>query len=360
MIPRAVRHLVVAPLFVIAVAAAVALTPLLVLITGAWSLVLRDWRWRPVRALLFTLAYCVHDVAAVVVGLGLWLRLGGRGAMAGEAMQTRHYALASWVLGRAGSAADRLLALRVEIDGEAAAVHAVEALDRPLIVLSRHAGPGDSFLIVRELLNNGRRPRIVLRAALQLDPGLDILGNRLPFCWVTRRGGDTAAICERIAEITAGMDARGALLLFPEGGNVTPARRRGAIRNLLRAGARRLARRAADLDHLTAPRPAGTLAALRAGGSADVVFVAHSGLAGMQASLWRRVPVDRVLRIHLFLVPAGAIPSEDDARVEWLFDWWARLDAWVADDAAAHSAPRRPPAAPTTAAEADRREPTGR
>ncbi|MFN2451401.1 MAG: 1-acyl-sn-glycerol-3-phosphate acyltransferase [Candidatus Dormibacteria bacterium] len=357
MIPKAVRHLIVAPLFVAFVAVAVALTPLLVVVTGLWSLVLRDRRWRPVRALLFTLAYGVHDVAAVMVGLGLWLRLGGRGAMAGEAMQTRHYALATWLLGRASTAADRLLALRVEVKGDADAVDAVEALDQPLIVLSRHAGPGDSFLIVRELLSHGRRPRIVLRAALQLDPGLDILGNRLPFCWVTRRGGDSEAICLRIAEITAGMDGRGALLLFPEGGNVTPARRRGSIRHLLRAGARRLARRAADLDHLTAPRPAGTLAALRAGGTADVIFVAHSGLAGMQASLWRRVPVDRVLRLQLFLVRAGDIPREEDARVEWLFDWWARLDAWVDYDAIAHTTSPRPVPAPVRG-DADRLEPT--
>jgi len=48
-------------------------------------------------------------------------------------------------------------------------------------VLSRHAGPGDSFLLIHQLLSvYGRRPRVVMKAALQFDPSLDVLGNRLP------------------------------------------------------------------------------------------------------------------------------------------------------------------------------------
>ncbi|GAC1570387.1 MAG: lysophospholipid acyltransferase family protein [Candidatus Dormibacteria bacterium] len=338
MIPRAIRHLIVAPLFIVFVMLAVALTPMLVVVTGLWSVLMRDWHWRPVRAAIFTLSYGVHDVIAVLAGLGLWLRLDGRGAMDSEAMQARHYALAGWLLGRGARSAERILSLHVQVDGSAEAEEVLNALERPVIVLSRHAGPGDSFLVVEELLRRGRRPRIVLRAALQLDPCLDILGNRLPFCWVTRRSGDSEAICERIARITADMDGRGALLLFPEGGNVTPARRRGAIRQLLRQGMRRLARRAADLDHMTAPRPGGVLAAIDSNRDADVVFVAHSGLAGMNAPLWRRVPVDRTLRMHLFIVRAGEIPLTEDARVEWLFEWWGRLDDWVEQDAQASAA----------------------
>ena len=43
--------------------------------------------------------------------------------------------------------------------------------DRPLLVLCRHAGPGDSLLLVRTLVTVAAlRPRIVLKDALQLDP----------------------------------------------------------------------------------------------------------------------------------------------------------------------------------------------
>ena len=199
----------------------------------------------------------------------------------------------------------------------------------PVIVLSRHAGPGDSFLLVQELLVRGRRPRIVLRAALQLDPGIDLLGNRLPFCFVSPTTGTTEATCARIAEIAATMDSRSALLLFPEGGNFTPQRRRNAIRHLLRTGNRRHARSAANMEHVVAPRPGGVLSALNAAPAADVVFVAHSGLAGMDARLWQRVPVERDLHVEMFVAPAATIPNDDTARIEWLFSWWKQLDNWI-------------------------------
>jgi hypothetical protein len=70
-----------------------------------------------------------------------------------------------------------------------------------VIVLSRHAGPGDSFLLVHHLLSRyQRKPRIVMKAALQFDPGLDVVINRLPNAFVrpsasraTWSSGDRAA-----------------------------------------------------------------------------------------------------------------------------------------------------------------------
>ncbi len=30
-------------------------------------------------------------------------------------------------------------------------------------------------------------------------------------------------------------------------------------------------------------------------------------------------------------MPAEEIPAGTDARIDWLFDWWRTLDAWVAE-----------------------------
>ena len=331
MILRACRHLFVAPLFLVVAAALVLLTPAVLLIAGLVTLVVDRRGRRPLRGMVFVLTYLVYDVLAVLAGFGLWLRLAGRGPMAGEAMRRRHYALLRWLLARLVPAADRVLGLRVQVEGDASALDALGARRAPVVVLSRHAGPGDSFLIVDRLLAHGRRPRIILRAALQADPCIDLLGNRLPFCWVRRKAGNSAATCDRIAAISRGMGPVDALLLFPEGGNVTPRRRRSGIRALLRQGRRRHARVAAALENLAPPRPAGTVTALQAAVGADVVFVAHTGLAGMQRSLWRRVPVDSTLRMRLFLVPAHEVPAGEDEIVDWLFGWWTRLDRWVTD-----------------------------
>ena len=48
-------------------------------------------------------------------------------------------------------------------------------------MVSRHAGPGDSFILIHALVNwFDREPRIVLKATLQWDPAVDVLLNRLP------------------------------------------------------------------------------------------------------------------------------------------------------------------------------------
>ena len=137
------------------------------------------------------------------------------------------------------------------------------------------------------------------------------------------------------------MDSRSALLLFPEGGNFTPQRRRNAIRHLLRSGHRHHARSAANMEHVVAPRPGGVLSALNAAPGADVVFVAHSGLAGMDARLWQRVPVERDLHVEMFVALAGSIPTGDTARIEWLFSWWKQLDDWVSDNTQTNQIPTR-------------------
>ena len=70
-----------------------------------------------------------------------------------------------------------MLGLRVEVEGP----DPDEYLDRPLLVFCRHAGPGDSFLLLHALVNwYAREPRIVLAAALQWDPAIDVVLNRLP------------------------------------------------------------------------------------------------------------------------------------------------------------------------------------
>jgi len=30
-------------------------------------------------------------------------------------------------------------------------------------------------------------------------------------------------------------------------------------------------------------------------------------------------------------VPAAEVPRGEDAQVEWLYHWWARIDDWVDD-----------------------------
>jgi hypothetical protein len=202
--------------------------------------------------------------------------------------------------------------------------------DRPLLVFSRHAGPGDTFLMVDRLMSlYDRRTSVILKSTWVLEPSIDLLAHRLPHALVDP--GDREDSVHRIESVAAQLGRHGALLLFPEGANFTPQRRRKVLASLRRKGRRRAAARAQEMSHVLPPRPAGALAAIRGNPSADVVFAGHTGLglAAYPGELWRDLPIGRTLRTRMWLVPASEVPADSDEQVAWLNQWWHRIDDWI-------------------------------
>jgi hypothetical protein len=124
------------------------------------------------------------------------------------------------------------------------------------------------------------------------------------------------------------------LLLFPEGGNFTPERRRQSIGKLWRKGRRQEASEGEKMSDVLPPHPTGALAALKGNPDADVVFGAHTGLglAAFPGDLWRDPPIGRTLKTRMWRVTAAERPDEPDEQVEWLYDWWKRIDEWVSSE----------------------------
>jgi 1-acyl-sn-glycerol-3-phosphate acyltransferase len=340
--PTLVRRLALVPLVVVIAACLVALTPLVALASWASALV-RRWtghghRSRPLRVAWLALTWSVGEMAALTVLLCLWIVSGFGGRLDTEPYRTRHYAVMGRFLNQIYRAAERACGLRVEVTGPPD-----EALadDRPVIVLSRHAGPGDSLLVVHHLLTVcGRQPRVVMKATLQLDPSLDIVANRVPNAFLHRRPsgvrfGDRQQV-EQIRRLAAGLGKRDALLIFPEGGNWTPLRWRRAIERLRRQGQAELARRAAAMPNLLPPRTGGAFAAIGACPSADVIFVAHTGLDKLVSvrDVWQSLRTDVTVHARWWRVPADEVPrvADHETQVAWLFDWWERLDGWITEE----------------------------
>ena len=187
--PRPIRRLLLAPLVVVIAAGLVVLTPPVALLSVTFNLI-RRWtgrghRSRLLRVVFLALTWSLGETAALTALLGLWIASGFGGRLDAEPYRTRHYAVMGWFLDLIYRQARRACGLSVEVT---APPDALLAGDRPLIVLSRHAGPGDSLLLVHHLLTVcERRPRVVMKATLQLDPSVDIVANRVPNAFLRRR-----------------------------------------------------------------------------------------------------------------------------------------------------------------------------
>ncbi len=344
--PRLIRRMVLAPLAVVVTVAVIVLFPILAVMTVVfgWLTHVRPsrpaarGRTRALRLLLFALIWLFAETSVLFMCLGLWIASGFGGRLHTEPFQARHYAVMRWFLDSIYGAATRSFGLRVEVDEPPLTEPELAArLARPVIVLSRHAGPGDSFLLVRQLLSvYKRRPRVVMKASMQLDPGVDVVVNRLPNVFVNHAKTGDRLFVEQIERLASGLDQVGALVIFPEGGNWTPSRWERGIGRLKEIGRDDLAARARDMPNLLPPRSGGTFAAIMACPQADVIFVAHAGLDRLVSpgDIWRNLSVGQVIKAKWWRVPVDEVPRDADheAQLQWLYQWWERIDVWISEN----------------------------
>jgi 1-acyl-sn-glycerol-3-phosphate acyltransferase len=321
------RRLVVAPAVVVIAVLAWATLPLWLVAAAALSPLLPG-RWRALRLLwLFVLAVSLEALLLAVL-LGWWVASGFGRWLRTPYWERMHYDLVQSVMWGLFREARRVLKLRIRTDGPSPDAHP----GRPLVVACRHAGPGDSFTLVHALMHwYDREPRIVLKDTMAWDPLVDVLLRRIPARFITTNPRPGEGTTDQIADLARGLDENDALVIFPEGGNFTAERRDRAIARLHKLGLHRLAERAEAMTTVLAPRPGGLFAALDAAPDADVVLVAHTGLDHLLTvgDLWRELPMDKVIVMRWWDVPRSEIPAGKDERVEWLYDWWERVDDWV-------------------------------
>lgn len=323
----ALRRLVIAPA-VIGLAVVLWLTLPFWLIGAAALSPLLPGRLRPLRVLWVAIVYLTCEALLLVVMLGLWISSGFGWRLRTPYFEGIHYDLVQgtmWVFFRE---ARRVLRLTIGTEGPTPAAHP----GRPILVCCRHAGPGDSFVLIHTLMAwYDREPRVVLKDTLAWDPAIDVLLNRIPARFIAPNPKGGERLDDQIASLATGLDENDAFVIFPEGGNFTPERRQRAIDRLRRLGMERMAQRAEQMIHVLAPRPGGFLAALDAAPEADVVLVAHTGLDHMLTvgEVWRELPMDKRIVMRWWQIPRSEIPAGREERIDWLFDWWERIDDWI-------------------------------
>jgi len=332
------QRLIVAPVVVVLTVLMWSTLPVTLLITGGLSPFAPGWL-RPVRLLWLLVLHLTMETVALVELFGLWIGSGFGLFIRRPFFERIHYDLLQTYLVVFFREARRVLRLKVETVGPGPDAWP----GRPLLVLCRHAGPGDSFSVIYALMHwYHREPRVVLKESLAWDPALGVLLGRLPSRFLSGRPRLGKDLESEVGELARDLDHNDAFLIFPEGGNFTETRRRRSIARLRRLGHHEMARRAEAMEHVLPPRPGGVLAALDAAPEADVLLVAHTGLDHMVtvADLWRALPMDKRLQLGWWSVPRSEIPEGREERITWLFDRWRQIDDWV-DEHRPTELPRR-------------------
>ncbi len=323
--PRWVRRIVVAPVVFVICVALLAISPVL-LVGAAIADVFVRGSWRTLRMIAFGTFFIFLEAAALVVLFALWVWFGFGTRIKSERAKDVHFRLMTFYLKLMYRAVSKLFGLRVNIE------EARRPQPGPVLVFSRHAGPGNSLLLIGTMMVAfNRKPRIVMLAKLQWDPLFDTMFNRLPNRFISHEKGKSEQYVAAIGDLAKDLGDQDAFVLFPEGRDFTQRLRRKAIDYLQSKGFDRHAERAEAMLHVLPPRHRGPLAAITSAPGADVVFVAHSVLEelGSFTELWRRIPLVDPVDGRYWRIPCNEVPRTEEDVIEWLYSWWEQIDEWV-------------------------------
>ena len=292
------------------------------------------------RMTLFITTYLWCESAGILTGFWLWLRFAAprppRADSTGNSAQARTWqaflasnsALQNWWANSLKRAAGRIFDLQFFVEGE-------DALDgSAAIVLPRHTSIGDTVVpIVWYGIPKGLSFRYVLKKELQIDPSLDIVGNRLPNYFVDRFSDDPAGEVAGVARLLAGIRANEGVVIYPEGTRFTQAKRQQILVRYRERDDESALARAARWPNLLPPRIGGTLALLTSNPGRDLLFMAHTGFEGSARfnDLINGAWAHSKVRLRFWRVPFAQIPTDANALREFLFRQWDRMSKEVAE-----------------------------
>lgn len=218
-----------------------------------------------------------------------------------------------------------ILGLRLDVEG------LEEAGPGPVLIMPRHTSIIDNTLPDALIGHaHGIGIRVVLKREIQAIPVIDIGGRWIPTNFVRRGSGETEREVENVRRIAQRLGEDEAVLIYPEGTRATP-KKIARAKEIVAERQPHLAERAQRLRHVLPPRLGGPLAVIDEARDVDVVFCAHVGFDGFAylRDLWSGGLLDTTVHVRFWRVPAAEIPSEHDARVDWLYEQWQAMDDWV-------------------------------
>ena len=203
----------------------------------------------------------------------------------------------------------------------------------PMLLFLRHASLLDTLMpsVIIQKPNNIAL-RYIMKKELLWAPCLDLVGHRLPNCFVDRYSADSNRQIESVRRMTADLNPREGVLIYPEGTRSTPEKRMRAMARL-REMDPGFAERVDGFKNVLPPRPGGPLALLEENPGLDVVFCSHVGFeqAATIKELVNGALIHRTIRVRFWRIPFSEIPKTSAARIDWLIEHWRQVDQWIED-----------------------------
>jgi 1-acyl-sn-glycerol-3-phosphate acyltransferase len=285
-------------------------------------------RWASSRALLFFLLYFSCEIVGIAVSFWLWLSRGSWAGPRDPAFLQRNFRLQCWWTRSLRRGAFGLLDLTLDVEGQDACAPA------PLLLFVRHCSVADTMLPIMLVSDpHDIVLRWVMKQELLWDPCLDIVGNRLRNCFVSRMPEEGTRDVAAVATLMRDLSDSEGVVIYPEGTRFTPQKRERLLQKAKDRGDTTLIKRIESLRHTLPPRLGGALALLGENPGADAVFCAHSGFEDL-GTLWDLLAgraIGKTIRISLWRVPYAEIPTKTGEQVAWLHAQWERIDRFVAD-----------------------------
>jgi len=286
------------------------------------------------RLLLFGVVYLWAEVFGLIALSSAWVASGfGASPTSKARLVAMTYAIQRAWVATLFATVQNLYRVHFQLDHE-------DALGArpggPVLVLMQHTSLVDTLLPTTFLTRRrGLSLRWVLKSELLVDPCLDVAGLRLPNAFVRRDGSDTAQSLARVAALATGLGPADGVLIYPEGTRFTPSKRQKALARIA-ASQPDLLPRAERLQRVLPPRLGGPLALMEAAPDADLVFFAHHGFEGLATvtAVLSGELVGKTVRLRFWRFPRTLVPTDRQARIEWLWTQWEALDAWVTEAAA--------------------------
>lgn len=288
----------------------------------------RGGPWPLSRCALYFTLYLACEVAGVLAAFVVWVASGVWAGGSRVRFLDWNLALQSWWANALYRGVERIFAIRTEVHGDD------QVVPGPILMFIRHVSQADTLIpVVYVTRRHGIALRFVLKRELLWDPCLDVVGHRLPNVFVQRESGRSEHEVAAVQRLLDDLGPREGVLIYPEGTRFTPEKRRRILEKLAMHPDRVFRERAARLRHVLPPHVGGPLGLLERNedANADVIFCAHTGLeaAGSPRDVVAGALVGSTVRVQFWRVPHAEIPRPREARIEWLFDQWERLDAWI-------------------------------